>query len=408
LCGIAKVTVTTSTENGMSMPNVKGVRLIANEYVSGEATVTITSSGSSIAVGNTSSSKKYVDVKYTGTAQDATGGLTFYIVVPPNDYTAGLRIQLLNESGGVFHERYANSTVSIVASHITDLGNIPYPYVTTPAAHTGWAGSNIYWDDSDPLNPHPTFDDVGDDTNEYYQGIFFPWGMLIGYAPYMEDTSTSTFSEDLSPAYTNLYVPGGTLAAPNGSTWNIAHADPSTYNTWNTTISGFSAWAELPDNDETFSSVLYDYYHHFLYPSHGNYKGDICKFLAANGWAPASAKGWRMPTADEWDAMSGTFGAMINGSFTGTDTEKIAGRGCFSPNGSYDPDFPLSGYISPMVYTSVTQVGERGNYWTATLVDYTQYGAYNFSVMVSTMQTRDCGDRTQPYLVMFPVRCVRN
>lgn len=53
--------------------------------------------------------------------------------------------------------------------------------------HHGWAGCNIYYD-----GKHLTFDDVGNQSHEHDQGVFFQRGSLYGISPVGNfDVSTS-------------------------------------------------------------------------------------------------------------------------------------------------------------------------------------------------------------------------
>jgi hypothetical protein len=152
-----------------------------------------------------------------------------------------------------------------------------YPDATsanyTPPTHSGWAGSNIYWDAE---NHRLTFDGVGETAHQNYQGLFFKWGSLIGISP------EGNFS-----ASKVIYAPGD---------FNYYEA---------TTMSDFygsGTYTSITNNNPT-STSLQNTQNNLVYlnntpPTENSYKGDICAYLSGQ---PGTPKGrWRMPTQHEF------------------------------------------------------------------------------------------------------------
>jgi hypothetical protein len=199
--------------------------------------------------------------------------LTLYFVLPPKNYAAGVTISIYDSAGNQLMKRTSGGQISVVRSEILYLGAIDFT--------SKWAGSNIYWDNSDvdPANHHLTFaalDDPDIETKKYYQGVFFNWGSLVGIGP------TSSWSDSTSP----IYYPNNMTAT---TTW-LSGTAASHDNKWSGTTFG-----AIPYDD----AVYYPYnttIDRLNYTASG-YKGDICRFLTANGKAPEGS--WHMPTGDE-------------------------------------------------------------------------------------------------------------
>jgi hypothetical protein len=227
-----------------------------------------------------------------------------------------------------------------------------------------WAGSNIYYD---ATAKHLTFADSNDDSKKYYQGVFFQWGSLTGISP-IGAYSTSTITYPLageavttSPAYEDIpYVT----------------TDPGTYDR----------------TAKYLTETVHD-------PSNG--KGDICKYLTDQGYAPKGKK-WRMPTSAESEAAanysrepaSGTLSIMTPSSET---------DGSFAINQGYIRDgkvfFPADGYKNIMGVTS-NNVGIVGNYWSSSPANTTD--GFILSFNATAMFLAHNGNRQ----LAMSVRCV--
>ena len=169
-----------------------------------------------------------------------------------------------------------------------------------PGKHSGWAGSNIYWD---PVKEILTFDDNGDDrSHENYQGVFFKWGSLVATSPtdswnntdgefFLNNPSLSTSDKNLSKV---IYVPN-TNSSTNGG--------------WNPNIKSNNRWANIPYVKDgfynTFPMTEEAHKRAYLLEVHNPTKniGDICKYITDQGWAPRADEGikWRMPTSNDFE-----------------------------------------------------------------------------------------------------------
>lgn len=210
-----------------------------------------------------------------------------------------------------------------------------------PAAHKGWAGSNIYYDTA---AGHLTFDDTGVTTHKNYQGVYFLGGSLYGISP-VGDFLTSTV----------IYPPlGGTTTM---ATWG---AIP--YLT--VTLAGSNPPAGKSREDRA---------HLYEMTDGPTGVGDICKYLTDKGWAPAGKK-WRMPTSSEFYPASGAYTmAGTFGNVTSTQT-----NGSFSFSMGYNkadigaPFFPAAGYRN-LGTGILINTGSNACYWSSSSIDASGY-----------------------------------
>ncbi|MFV0538172.1 MAG: fimbrial protein [Dysgonomonas sp.] len=241
-----------------------------------------------------------------------------------------------------------------------------------PAAHKGWAGSNIYWDGS-----KLTFDDVNITTHKNYQGLYFQGGSLYGISPVGAYADT-----------TKVYPPNGgitTVHAAGMSSWvNVLR--PA-----NTVIS--NPPSGKTEKDRAFLYEITDA---------TNGVGDICRHLTEKGWAPGSpTKKWRMPTSQEfYEASSYT---IVGSPFTGITSTKHDGSDLFNKGynktGIGSPFFPAGGYRD---YSGggLTQIGTNGAYWTSSATSTNSYYlvfGQNNSINLDPGTVRQLG---------FTIRCV--
>jgi hypothetical protein len=206
---------------------------------------------------------------------------------------------------------------------------------STPSTHKGWAGSNIYWDNT---NQRLTFDEAT--THQNYQGVLFKWGSLVGLDP------ATVSSWPNSSANTNrVYIPDYDSATPTNSTWT----NPTAY------AAGYAAWDAIPYADANYVGNINASNRAILYeittPANvANRRGDICRYLTETGAAPGLLTGtrWRMPTKGEF-GTSGNYSGWTSGSVSGLNS---AGTGTITsgrtktggnPSGSINPFFPAVG-----------------------------------------------------------------
>jgi hypothetical protein len=392
LCGIVKVTV---TKTGRA--DITKVRFLAkNEYVSGEGTVTITSSGATLTMGTGATSNKYVDVEFS--AAQAVSGTDIYFVVPAQTYSAGLAIALINSNGDIVAGEVTQSSLNIARGSITYLGSLQFPFTI--------GGSNIYWD---TVNNRPTFytqkqvEALPDNNNpKYYQGLHFMWGSLIGL-----DTTIATWDDSTFQVY-----------FPSDMTANATWSHDAVANTvWSTYLG-------IPEAiDWTFASyTLFGRTSYNLPLSFNNYQGDICRFLTLTDDAPAGF--WRTPTQDEWGDLEDYTSNYVAG-YTGYYPGSFDPLYSFHGLGNAFGTFPIpSGVTYSILGTYFPASGSRSNdgelydsnasasYYSASFAHDTYFdykGIYymfmNFSgVDVSYFVT----EISHANNAGMPVRCVKN
>jgi hypothetical protein len=156
-------------------------------------------------------------------------------------------------------------------------GNGSYTLRVNVRTKAGWAGSNIYWDETwDNGNGRLTFAPAGiplNDPRQQYQGVYFKWGSLVGLSAAYEGGSSVG---DFWYAYNTAYVPN-----PDG--------------TW-TPTKGL-AWGVIPQCQEAGPAGAHadmDFFEN--YSDYPNKIGDICRYLGA---IYPDLAGYRMPTARE-------------------------------------------------------------------------------------------------------------
>ncbi|MBD8347790.1 hypothetical protein [Dysgonomonas sp. HGC4] len=192
--------------------------------------------------------------------------------------------------------------------------------VRVPVTQTAvFAGSNIYYD---AVAGHLTFGGIDDPSKEMYQGVLFKFGSLTGIAPTPANYSTSTVT----------YPPSG------GSTTSSPD------------------WSSIPYTNT--GDLVHDQ------ASIAQGKGDICKYLTSQGWAPPG--NWRLPTKDELVFILSNGGSWVNGTNTsGNDagTNSIASGWRNSIN-NYSYFLPASGNRVNGTGT-LYDVGTVGSYWSS-------------------------------------------
>jgi hypothetical protein len=150
----------------------------------------------------------------------------------------------------------------------------------------GWAGSNIYWDGT-----RLTFAAPGTDDKQYYQGVFFRWGSLVGISPV----------GDFDAGTTPIYVPTSSGETVTWTKTNLTTAQSASY----------SYYFSTPHTD--YTSYKFDYIPYVntgevslgtTSPTYdpGAFKGDICRYLTETGDAPDG--NWVMPTLADFESAS--------------------------------------------------------------------------------------------------------
>ncbi|GAB6124269.1 hypothetical protein JCM30204_54190 [Dysgonomonas termitidis] len=234
--------------------------------------------------------------------------------------------------------------------------------IISPPAHKGWAGSNIYYDQT---LGHLTFDDVGVTDHMYYNGVIFKWGSLYGISPIQNYT-----------VLTKRYPPDG------GTTTGGSYDD----------IPFISDATNVPSNRDR--AYLYEV-------TDGNSgKGDICRWLTKKGYAPAGKK-WRMPTSREFDGsytyQTGTFGNHEYGTGAVRSGVSKTGTAAF---------FPMSHYRHCTGALQESASTGNGYYWTASPGGTNAYLMKYSNKFAGIFNGADIYHETEGRCRAHPVRCV--
>lgn len=247
-------------------------------------------------------------------------------------YTSNIEIRQMNGVAartGEIHLRAGNMTKVIKV--------IQREYY--PPKHSGWAGSNIYWDGS-----KLTFDDVNVRTHERYQGVFFQWGSLWGLAP---NGSDQTIWGTNYTVYL-LNNDGTHRADVDGHAWDgiprVGDAEAITSNP----PSG------KEDKDRNYLYEITD-------ASTG--KGDICRYLTEQAGGLIHGRKWRMPTRKEFEDC---YSSMYSGK-SDAAADDATGKQEMPTGRTMDGKvfFPASGYRKEGDGL-LRYVGSRGYYWSGT------------------------------------------
>jgi hypothetical protein len=158
-----------------------------------------------------------------------------------------------------------------------------------------WAGSNIYWDPTlDGGNGALTFKEYGHIGDEnYYQGVHFKWGSLVGASPVSGDFQNGTNNQPATGTRIYVYHNGQWKAT------NVTTAYRASY-------PGFTAATRtgIPYNTTATGSLTEDN----LGSTFVDNKGDICRYLSDEGLKVVAGK-YRMPRGEE-------FGPYYNSAWT--------------------------------------------------------------------------------------------
>jgi hypothetical protein len=268
---------------------------------------------------------------------------------------------------------------------------------------------------TDPGKGYLTFAAHGTTDKQFYQGVFFRWGSLVGVSPVRTGVNTafSIGTQDEPNTGTPIYVYDGTLG------WirtNLATAQNAYL--WNTQqFSLGNNFDYIPAVTSGTAASVANYLASSGVHDPSTYKGDICKYLTDqnNGVPPGN---WVMPTIAD-------FGSAIRTAWTGTAPSNVAywyrvpQSGGFTIDntqtgtnfdGTYHGwDWGASYYGSDTVFPasgmrnystgSLGFTGYSGTYWSSSAADGTSAQHWRFETGNVSMPNTYRG-------YPFPVRCV--
>lgn len=247
-----------------------------------------------------------------------------------------------------------------------------------PTPHTGWAGSNIYWNGSEL-----TFDNVGVTTHQNYQGVFFQWGSLWGIDP----------SGSQNSAWTNR------VYKLNNGSYTYTSASWNTFPRVNDATITSNPPSGKSDRDRAYLYEVTD-------GTSGI--GDICKYLTDRAGGTLYGSKWRMPTSQEFESAgsysrSGTsWSTVTSGSETGVyqNPAKPGYSKTATSQGTYPTAFfPASGYRANVAGV-LSYVGSLGYYWSGS-----PGGPLGYHMTFSSSVINPGNRYTR--MLAFAVRCVR-
>jgi hypothetical protein len=216
--------------------------------------------------------------------------------------------------------------------------NTSYTVVVDVRANR-WAWSNIYWDAT--LNDGDgamTFDrTLVDLSHQYYHGIFFKWGSLVGrWAPQ---------ASGLDASY--LYIPNDVVTKTWVGPKNISE-----------TI--WASFTDIPYNGDYVSTTGSYLYQH---PNYSSYLGDICSYIDDD---------WRLPNILEMTVTTPEMGAIatdyswVSGSVASSNLD---GTGMITSGGEHRGSsgfvfFPAPGGVMTYLTGSpTTEVNNSYCFW---------------------------------------------
>jgi hypothetical protein len=252
-----------------------------------------------------------------------------------------------------------------------------------PQPHSGFAGSNIYWDEA---NQWLTFDDVGVTAHQNYIGLYFKWGSLVGISPRINAFDAGTVL--YIPAVNGNYVKTDAGKYVAGNWAGITHA-AGTRN--------FDAGQQPIAGVTDLRKSGYVTYLTTLPSERAAYRGDICAYLS---WRRGVPEGhWRMPTSAELEGSYAKTGNYVNigGASSETGAQGL-GPGRSRTYAGKTIFFAAGGFRNP----STVQVGLAGGVWSAS----PSPDGITGRCLVFT-ETTVTPAATQSRENAFPVRCVK-
>lgn len=259
-----------------------------------------------------------------------------------------------------------------------------------------FARSNVVWDAANNKLTFATTEAANGAIPANVQGVFFKWGSLVAISP----TGTSA-----------AYNANQILFSANGTTnytWaNIPYINET----------------GAPFNDSDVTSDDFAGYNGGTnvggpgYSASAN-KGDICRYITAQGWVPSGER-WRLPKQSELDALmaeasvsnNGGFGSVtispnipanVNGFWQVPSGRWLGGgasRGTEQVPGGYSVYFPAGGY---RIFSS----GDTDN---ADNLGYSWSGSSNLTTgaYYPYVDSSGAGRGNDSRYYGFPVRCIR-
>ncbi|MDR2627948.1 MAG: hypothetical protein LBC40_07945 [Dysgonamonadaceae bacterium] len=333
---------------------------------------------------------------YTGAATGISVSLSGLIKGPSP------KMVILNGLNLTFKQTAALVAGGSYRLNITFKNGIPY------------AGSNIYWDDTQLTFKKHGY--IGEENENMYQGVFFKWGSLVGISP-AQTASSIYFS-----AGTKNGADGTPIYVYTSNGWektNVATAtdDPTKYGAFNADPGSGTdderAWSRIP----YYVHPTGDYYgspyvNFFDENSVGDNTamsniGDICRFLDSD---------YRLPTADEmsfggkgfrsWnynESIVENKWSRLGPETWNTDFSLAAADGrsvSITAGGTiFGATFPASGRRTDS--GRLASVGSSGFYWSGSVLHSTT-DAYNLRFFTTMAYQSD-----EYFLVGYPVRCVK-
>ncbi|MDR0940372.1 MAG: hypothetical protein LBN29_13700 [Mediterranea sp.] len=276
-----------------------------------------------------------------------------------------------------------------------------YKVTSTVTKKVTWALSNIYWDSDLGTLVFATRDGgtdnipntvVANTSSPYYQGIFFKWGSLVGFAPIDNG---------------GVYTPASDGATYNG--YNSYETDPSI-------VASVSEYLEPIDLEPSANAIL----------QNGKYwYGDICAYLTNGVWRMPNSKisdpivPYKPRETKPWRESTSLWGFWINNSGTAWGSQSINnidGKGVLDPmsvgyvntpwhNDTNAPAFPPSGMLGEPRGEKMTFVGTTGLYWFSASLGYT-----NIDMSQNLIFSYSSGGwnlSSQNRYHALPVRCVK-
>jgi hypothetical protein len=264
-----------------------------------------------------------------------------------------------------------------------------------------WATSNIYWkpDANDPTQGILTFDKPGlapPRQDKMYQGLYFPWGSLIGIAP-VDGMNTLT-----GVIYVPAKTPGRTYRKSTMGDEGYTNIVPCGYQNSNQPIDESGELEESTVNGATA------------------YSGDICAYITQGEW--------RLPKTWDFGQYNGNVVNYVDESNPATklagwikstswDESKIVESGdpaagtyikmpqnyCTQTKYVIDPSIKLVSLPAGGAYSNLnTDIGKAGAYWTAFPQGSNLFNATLFYFSNLSASTQNC-DKT----FYTPIRCVK-
>jgi hypothetical protein len=293
-------------------------------------------------------------------------------------YTGG-EPPVLKISGSLGNQNFDNISVSYKKSLVAGYS---YTLRITARETPCWAGSNIYWDGT-----RLTFSAPGTDDKQYYQGVFFRWGSLVGISP-VQTNSRTAFAAGTNgnlATGTPIYVPPVPGGPTNWTQTNLTTAQSAPYSSYFSSYhtSYYYDFDKIPYNtgEESLGTTSPTY-------DPGAFKGDICRYLTGQSGIPGGA--WVMPTLADFESASRSHwtGSVPNSTYWYRQTQE---NGIFPttnnnaltdgyPDGTYHDwtwgasycqngtVLPASGHCGNFDGT-VMYTGYRGYYWSSSVID---------------------------------------